>query len=92
MAEQKRQQGKKVLYGQIIQVKQFPGQKHDIDILALTPCCFSQLRHVFTDKFVHVSATQTSRTETSNMQVNLINFMDLNEEIQPIEDGFLDDS
>ena len=49
--EQRRQHGKKVLYGQII-----------------------QLRHVFSGKFVHISTTQTSRTETSNMQVRLQSF------------------
>ncbi|XP_061178320.1 inositol 1,4,5-trisphosphate receptor type 2-like [Saccostrea echinata] len=46
--EQKRQQGKKVLYGQII-----------------------QLRHLFTNKYIHVSTTKTSDTETNNMAVEL---------------------
>ncbi len=30
-----------------------------------------QLRHVFTGKYLHVNATQTSWTETSNMMVEL---------------------
>nr|XP_022345635.1 inositol 1,4,5-trisphosphate receptor type 3-like isoform X6 [Crassostrea virginica] len=47
--EQKRQQGKKVLYGQII-----------------------QLRHLFTNKYIHVSTTKTSTTETNNMAVELL--------------------
>lgn len=47
--EQKRQQGKKVLYGQII-----------------------QLRHLFTNKYIHVSTTKTSNTETNNMAVELL--------------------
>ncbi|XP_078311676.1 inositol 1,4,5-trisphosphate-gated calcium channel ITPR2-like [Crassostrea virginica] len=46
--EQKRQQGKKVLYGQII-----------------------QLRHLFTNKYIHVSTTKTSDTESNNMAVEL---------------------
>ncbi|XP_052783710.1 inositol 1,4,5-trisphosphate receptor type 1-like isoform X3 [Mya arenaria] len=46
--EQKRQQGKKLLYGQII-----------------------QLKHKFTDKFIHVSTTVTSYTESNNMAVEL---------------------
>jgi hypothetical protein len=33
----------------------------------------SQLRHIFTGKYVHVSATQTSRTESSNMEVRMNN-------------------
>nr|XP_034327562.1 inositol 1,4,5-trisphosphate receptor type 2 isoform X16 [Crassostrea gigas] len=47
--EQKRQQGKKVLYGQVI-----------------------QLRHLFTNKYIHVSTTKTSNTETNNMAVELL--------------------
>ncbi|CAH1800283.1 unnamed protein product [Owenia fusiformis] len=47
-SEQGRQLGKKLLYGQVI-----------------------QLRHVFSGKFIHVSTTQTSKTESSNMQVEL---------------------
>ncbi|KAK6195687.1 hypothetical protein SNE40_001061 [Patella caerulea] len=46
--EQKRQQGRKVLYGQVI-----------------------QLRHLFSDKYVHVSTTKTSNTESNNMAVEL---------------------
>ncbi|WAR27713.1 hypothetical protein MAR_013417 [Mya arenaria] len=46
--EQKRQQGKKLLYGQII-----------------------QLKHKFTDKFIHVSTTVTSYTESNNMAVQV---------------------
>ncbi|XP_067668084.1 inositol 1,4,5-trisphosphate-gated calcium channel ITPR2-like [Haliotis asinina] len=48
--EQKRQLGKKVLYGQVI-----------------------QLRHLFTGKYVHVSTTKTSQTESNNMAVDLLN-------------------
>ncbi|XP_023930445.1 inositol 1,4,5-trisphosphate receptor type 3 [Lingula anatina] len=33
-----------------------------------------ELRHVFTNKFIHVSSTQTSRTETSNMKVDLLSY------------------
>ncbi|XP_033730119.1 LOW QUALITY PROTEIN: inositol 1,4,5-trisphosphate receptor type 2-like [Pecten maximus] len=47
--EQKRQQGRKVLYGQIV-----------------------QLRHVFSSKYIHVSTTKTSETESSNMAVELL--------------------
>ncbi|OWF37431.1 Inositol 1,4,5-trisphosphate receptor type 3 [Mizuhopecten yessoensis] len=47
--EQRRQQGRKVLYGQIV-----------------------QLRHVFSGKYIHVSTTKTSDTESSNMAVELI--------------------
>ncbi|KAK3094787.1 hypothetical protein FSP39_006217 [Pinctada imbricata] len=47
--EQKRQQGKKVLYGQVI-----------------------QLRHLFTNKYIHVSTTKTSSTESNNMAVELL--------------------
>ncbi|XP_065924754.1 inositol 1,4,5-trisphosphate receptor type 3 isoform X2 [Magallana gigas] len=46
--EQKRQLGKKVLYGQVI-----------------------QLRHQFTNKYIHVSTTKTSDTESNNMAVEL---------------------
>ncbi|XP_053404110.1 inositol 1,4,5-trisphosphate receptor type 2-like isoform X2 [Mercenaria mercenaria] len=46
--EQKRQQGKKLLYGQII-----------------------QLKHRFTLKYIHVSTTTTSPTESNNMAVEL---------------------
>lgn len=46
--EQKRQQGKKLLYGQIIQIK-----------------------HRFTLKYIHVSTTTTSPTESNNMAVEL---------------------
>ncbi|XP_070173454.1 inositol 1,4,5-trisphosphate-gated calcium channel ITPR3-like [Littorina saxatilis] len=46
--EQKRNQGKKVLYGHTV-----------------------QLRHLFTKKYVHVSTTKTSRTESNNMAVEL---------------------
>ncbi|KAI0241016.1 hypothetical protein LSAT2_003195 [Lamellibrachia satsuma] len=45
VAEQKRQLGKKVLYGEVI-----------------------QLKHAFTCKYIHVSTTQTSHTESSNIQ------------------------
>ncbi|KAH3742158.1 hypothetical protein DPMN_048894 [Dreissena polymorpha] len=45
--EQSRQQGKKLLYGQII-----------------------QLKHRFTQKFIHVSTTITSPTESNNMAVS----------------------
>lgn len=45
--EQKRQQGKKVLYGQVI-----------------------QLKHALTQKYIHVSTTTTSFTESSNMAVS----------------------
>jgi len=51
VSEQQRQQGKKVLYGQIV-----------------------QLQHMFTGKYIHVSTTQTSRMETSNMQVYLADY------------------
>ncbi|XP_064638655.1 inositol 1,4,5-trisphosphate receptor type 3-like isoform X2 [Lineus longissimus] len=47
-SEQTRQNGKKLLYGQII-----------------------QLCHVFTGKFIQISTTQTSKTETSNMEIVL---------------------
>ncbi|CAC5372088.1 unnamed protein product [Mytilus coruscus] len=47
--EQKRQQGKKVVYGQII-----------------------QLQHTFTQKYIHVSTTKTSSTESNNMAVELL--------------------
>ncbi|KAK7486477.1 hypothetical protein BaRGS_00022278, partial [Batillaria attramentaria] len=46
--EQKRNQGKKVLYGHTV-----------------------QLRHLFTSKYIHVSTTKTSRTESNNMAVEL---------------------
>ncbi|KAK2186847.1 hypothetical protein NP493_187g03055 [Ridgeia piscesae] len=48
VCEQRRQLGKKVVYGQVI-----------------------QLKHMFTGKFIHVSTSQTSRTEPSNIQVAL---------------------
>ncbi|ESO83880.1 hypothetical protein LOTGIDRAFT_236387 [Lottia gigantea] len=47
-SEQKRQLGRKVLYGQVI-----------------------QLRHLFTGKYIHVSTTKTSITESNNMAVEL---------------------
>ncbi|XP_076096104.1 inositol 1,4,5-trisphosphate-gated calcium channel ITPR3-like isoform X9 [Mytilus galloprovincialis] len=47
--EQKRQQGKKVVYGQVI-----------------------QLQHSFTQKYIHVSTTKTSSTESNNMAVELL--------------------
>ncbi|XP_076454279.1 inositol 1,4,5-trisphosphate-gated calcium channel ITPR3-like isoform X3 [Babylonia areolata] len=46
--EQKRNQGKKVLYGHTV-----------------------QLRHLFTRRYIHVSTTKTSRTESNNMAVEL---------------------
>ncbi|KAK3095082.1 hypothetical protein FSP39_010070, partial [Pinctada imbricata] len=46
---QKRSQGKKVLYGQTI-----------------------QLRHVFTNKYIHISTTNTSVIEGNNMAVELL--------------------
>ncbi|KAL4219957.1 hypothetical protein ACF0H5_020368 [Mactra antiquata] len=49
--EQKRQQGKKLLYGQII-----------------------QLKHRFTSKYIHVSTTTTSPTESNNMAVELLDY------------------
>ena len=30
-----------------------------------------QLRHLFTNKYIHVSTTKTSRTESNNMAVSL---------------------
>ena len=36
---------------------------------ALTYGQIIQLRHVFTDKFVHASTTQTSYTESNNIKV-----------------------
>ncbi|XP_077862152.1 inositol 1,4,5-trisphosphate-gated calcium channel ITPR1-like [Saccoglossus kowalevskii] len=49
--EQKRQHGRPVIYGQII-----------------------QLKHKFTDKYIHVSSTQTSATEYSSILVELLEF------------------
>ncbi|KAL8600024.1 hypothetical protein ACOMHN_057793 [Nucella lapillus] len=46
--EQRRNRGKKVLYGHTV-----------------------QLQHLFTNKYVHVSTTKTSRTESNNMAVEL---------------------
>ncbi|XP_025079753.1 inositol 1,4,5-trisphosphate receptor type 3-like [Pomacea canaliculata] len=46
--EQKKNQGKKVLYGQIV-----------------------QLRHLFTNKYIHISTTKTSYREGNNMAVEL---------------------
>ncbi|OWF52185.1 Inositol 1,4,5-trisphosphate receptor type 3 [Mizuhopecten yessoensis] len=47
--EQKRQQGKKVVYGQVV-----------------------QLRNIFSKKYIHVSTTKTSDTESNNMAVELL--------------------
>nr|XP_006825393.1 PREDICTED: inositol 1,4,5-trisphosphate receptor type 1-like [Saccoglossus kowalevskii] len=49
--EQKRQHGKPVKYGQVV-----------------------QLKHLFTNKYIHVSSTQTSATEYSNMLVELLDY------------------
>ncbi|XP_077987360.1 inositol 1,4,5-trisphosphate-gated calcium channel ITPR1-like [Glandiceps talaboti] len=49
--EQRRQHGKPVKYGQVV-----------------------QLRHQFTGKYIHVSTTNTSMTEYSNMQVDLLDY------------------
>ncbi|XP_013381715.1 inositol 1,4,5-trisphosphate receptor type 3 isoform X4 [Lingula anatina] len=48
ISEQKRQHGKRVRYGEII-----------------------QLKHVFTDKYVHISTTQTSHRDKNNMLISL---------------------
>ncbi|XP_071176008.1 inositol 1,4,5-trisphosphate-gated calcium channel ITPR2-like isoform X12 [Mytilus edulis] len=50
-AEQKRQHGKRVRYGEVF-----------------------QLRHMFTNKFVHMSTTQTSQQDKNNMKVSLHDF------------------
>ncbi|XP_033761182.1 inositol 1,4,5-trisphosphate receptor type 3-like isoform X6 [Pecten maximus] len=47
--EQKRQQGKKVVYGQVV-----------------------QLKNSFSQKYIHVSTTKTSETESNNMAVELL--------------------
>ncbi|ESN99319.1 hypothetical protein HELRODRAFT_162842 [Helobdella robusta] len=51
ISEQRRQHGKRVRYGEII-----------------------QLKHVFSNKYIHVSTTQTSRRDKNNMLIYLQNF------------------
>ncbi|GFR59735.1 inositol 1,4,5-trisphosphate receptor type 3-like isoform X13 [Elysia marginata] len=48
-SEQKRQQGKKVRYGEIV-----------------------QLKHVLTNKYIHMCTSQTSQRDKNNMMVSLV--------------------
>ncbi|KAI0227414.1 hypothetical protein LSAT2_022123 [Lamellibrachia satsuma] len=68
ISEQRRQHGKRVRYGEVIQgqgqARRRPGSEANTKARAV-------LKHMFTDKFVHVSTTQTSRRDKNNMLVHL---------------------
>ncbi|BFZ19740.1 hypothetical protein BsWGS_22779 [Bradybaena similaris] len=51
MSEQKRQQGKKVRYGEIV-----------------------QLKHIFSNKYIHMCTSQTSQRDKNNMMITLQEF------------------
>ncbi|KAK2140829.1 hypothetical protein LSH36_1236g00006 [Paralvinella palmiformis] len=69
IAEQRRQHGKRVRYGEIIQVgKQLVTAGRDVCLRKQLKLVFHlQLNHVFTSKHIHVSTTQTSRRDKNNM-------------------------
>ena len=49
----------------------------DICLHLKTFSCLFQLRHLFTNKYIHVSTTKTSNTETNNMAVSIDSVVDL---------------
>ena len=86
IAEQRRQHGKRVRYGEVVQVGNVhilstavaivTSFKHESTFLKLyletfLLACF-QLKHVFTSKYIHVSTTQTSRRDKNNMLVRTL--------------------
>ena len=85
IAEQRRQHGKRVRYGEVVQVGnvhllstavviviQFKQKKLYLEIIGTFLLVCFQLKHVFTSKYIHVSTTQTSRRDKNNMLVRTL--------------------